>query len=115
MSDPKQGDGVNRRLGGPPGLYDSPNRDRDPTGGIYQRVRVPDARRELIFPQSSENNKLSLNDSDNAQDAPGIAGNLLDGGAIGPKDFDEQADRERLKKLEDGVPMRKTIRPFDLY
>jgi hypothetical protein len=107
MDDQKKGSGVNGRLGGPPGLYDSPNRERDATGGIYQRVRVPDAPEERLFPYSSENNILSLNDSDNDDD-------LMEK-ALGLSDDDDEAKARERATLEAGVIGRKTIRSSGLY
>lgn len=83
------------RLGGPPGLYDSPNRDRESTGGIVLRVRVPDAGRDMIFPIGPFN-PLSLNDSDNVADMMGDPKNP------------EQAQLIH-DALENGIPYRKSI------
>lgn len=61
----------NARLGGPPGLYDAPNWDREGTGGIVQRVRVPDRASPAAPEQTFGFGTLSLNDSDNASDLLG--------------------------------------------
>jgi len=59
------------RLGGPPGLYDSPNWEREGTGGIVQRIRVPPAGRDDPYSPGV----LSLNDSD---DVAGVLGGGAD-------------------------------------
>jgi hypothetical protein len=61
----------NARLGGPPGLYDSPNWDRESTGGIVQRVRVPAQATPPQPEQMFSMGVLSLNDSDNKLDYDG--------------------------------------------
>lgn len=82
------------RLGGPPGLYDAPNRDRESTGGIVQRMRVPasTAREEMFqgLPFGQE-----LQDSDTLREQEGAA-----------PERDQKPTREAL---ECGVPYKKSI------
>lgn len=82
------------RLGGPPGLFDSPNWDRESNGGIVQRVRVPDAPKSAFYPVGRYQTD-SLNDSSS----------LLDAEAENPA-APAEASRE---DLECGVPFRKDI------
>lgn len=93
----------NRRLGGPPGLYDSPNRDRETNGGIVERVRVPAAPEasEQLFPIGTG---LSLNDSDNLQDALGIKPVR-----VMPRDFNHETGSDEEKRLKAGIPFSKPI------
>lgn len=87
------------RLGGPPGLYDSPNLDRESNGGIVQRVRVPaSALPEPIF-SIGRFQMQSIEDAVTTEDA----GKL--GGAPGPKDVTEPGRPE----LEHGVPYQRSI------
>lgn len=86
-----------KRLGGPPGLFDSPNWDRESTGGIVQRVRVPESPKpEQLFGVGV----LSLNDSDSLRDAMERS--------IGLPDKDGES-AEELNNLEQGIPFRKSI------
>lgn len=85
------------RLGGPPGLYDSPNRDRETTGGIVQRVRVPSVPDPGVFYPYGPYNVLSLNDSDNSEDQ------IIDDSGAGKIVEPNTAD------LCDGIPFRKDI------
>lgn len=84
------------RLGGPPGLFDSPNRDREASGGIVQRVRVPNSpRAEQMFLDGRFQN-YSTEDSDSLQD-------LMSG---------KTKEQERIEELEDlkqGIPFCKSI------
>lgn len=93
----------NDRLGGPPGLYDSPNCDRETNGGIVQRVRVPPApeSREQLFPIGTG---LSLNDSDNLEDMMGTRRKT-----VLPHDFNNETGSEEDKRLQAGIPFSKSI------
>ena len=83
---------LDQRLGGPSGLYDSPNYDRNTGGGIVQRVTVPAVEApEPMFPFDL----YSLNDSDNMADALGV-------------DPDEAAGNS-AGDLESGVAFRRSI------
>ena len=86
------------RLGGPPGLYDSGNRDRASDCRIVQRIRVPaEADAGAVYPEGRFNT-LSLNDSDSA---------------VGPDAYTEEQKEELAKlkqsQLESGVPFRKPL------
>lgn len=84
-----------QRLGGPDGLYDSPNWDRETTGGIVQRVRAPAAKTDpsMFWPGGV----LSVNDSDDAMPMGGMGG------------YDERNEREGPNE-DSGTAFRKSIR-----
>ena len=91
----------NARLGGPQGLYDSPNWDREGTGGIVQRVRVPDQASPPQPEQLFAFGTVSLNDSDNALDA-GAGEKPIEGVA--------EDDPEMAGNLAKGIAFSKSIR-----
>ena len=80
------------RLGGPSGLYDSPNYDRNTAGGIIQRVRVP----AIEAPEPAYPFDLySLNDSDTESEVLGLDQDDDEGRAAGD--------------LASGTPYRRAI------
>lgn len=68
MSDPT----VHNRLGGPPGLFDGPNLDRNSEGGIVQRIRVPASTEPDQFFTMGRLQTDSLNDSDQVAAVAGV-------------------------------------------
>lgn len=82
------------RLGGPPGLFNSPNWDRNGNGGIVQRVRVPADTSATLYPVGRYQTD-SLNDSTS----------LLDAEAENPA----PPAQESREDLECGIPFRKDI------
>jgi hypothetical protein len=87
-----------KTLGGPPGLFDGPNLDRETNGGIVQRTRVPqsDEIENVYLPGRFQTN--SFNDSDTMSD-------LVEG-----RDrADNQSPTCTPQDLEGGVPFTKDI------
>ena len=87
------------RLGGPPGLYDSPNLDRESNGGIVQRMRVPPSPPPDPVFAIGRFQMQSLNDAVTLEDMG------KEGAAPGPKDTVGPSRDE----LEHGIPYRRSI------
>jgi len=92
-----------KTLGGPPGLFDGPNVDRESNGGIVLRVRVPQSPNPENIYLPGYFQTLSINDSDTMDDL-----------AENETHADSQTPKDTPKDLEGGVPFTKDITGFKI-